>query len=811
MRRFFTKHFLLAVLSFMAVDMMAQINTLTVNNPASAAGNYWIVRATFGAKAEVEVNGAAAFGTDANGTELCNAATNDLKGKVAFVDRGTCNFSVKAKKAEDAGAIAVIICNNVANATQDPFAMAWDSTSVVTVPVFMTGYASCQKIRAAIIAGEADVTLRHLNCINKGTYPASIVWGHGADADGNRGDFAGGMHGWTIDKAKTWYYSANGDILGGSYIGAAGKQTLIGWTGCDGAMVMNSDSLDNGGLKDGKAGAAGSGPCPAVCTASLISPNITLPDGINGLTVEFSQALRQYRSEYYLYTSTDDGKTWSDPIRFNTEHPTNSAHIQERKAIALQGFAGAKQIKLRFEYRGNYYYWAIDDVILKNESSANAQVNTNYFAVAPTLRVPASQVTPMHFMTDISNVGNGEATNVKVNVVIKNEANAQVAKLTKDYGSISAATASENGIFDETFTPEAKPQAYNASYEIVSDKDSDAKNNTAPFLFEVTENTFGRILPEANVNPANYMKDIAAIWAVTPTNYQSFGNIYYVPKGKGYSVDQVRFGLANPAAEIDGAGFIQVELYEWNDENNDIACQPNERTLVGSNSIFLEADAIANPRLIEIPLYAADNEGNPIEGSEVQLKDDQNYVVVAHTRPLDPSFPRLKFLTYNGFSLTAPLDRSTYVWPILNVLDSLKSNIKAGSLFDIEGVDESDEKSRDYSVLGNTGTLFSLANMYLEMDIKKANSTYNIAKTGSANVFPNPAVRELYIDVALDNVSDVKVDLLSVDGKVVLSKSFDGVQDSRLKLDLNTVASGSYTAMIHTNNGVIAKKVIVQK
>jgi hypothetical protein len=807
MRRFFTKHFLLAVLSFMAVDMMAQINTLTVNNPASAAGNYAIVRATFGAKAEVEIKGDAAFGTDANGTELCVKATNDLTGKVAFIDRGTCSFSVKAKNAEDAGAIAVIICNNVANATQDPFAMAWDSTTVVTVPVFMTGYASCQKIRAAIIAGEADVTLRHLNCINKGTYPASTVWGNGADANGNRGDFAGGMHGWTIDKAKTWHYSDNGDIVGGAYIGAAGKQTLIGWTGCDGAMVMNSDSLDNGGKTTG----SGQGPCPAVCTASLISPNITLPDGIKGLTLEFSQALRQFRSEFYIYTSVDDGKTWSDPVRINQEHPTNSAHIQERKAVALIGFAGAKQIKLRFEYRGNYYYWAIDDVILKNEESPNAQVNTNYFAVAPTLRVPASQVTPMYFMTDISNLGNGDATNVNVNVVIKDEANAEVAKLTKNYGTLGAGTASENGIFDETFTPEAKPQSYNASYEIVSDKDSDAKNNTAPFIFEVTENTFGRILPEADVTPANYMKDIAAIWAVSPTNYQSFGNIYYLPKGKGYTVDKVRFGLANPIAEIDGAGFIQVELYEWNDENNDLGCQSNERTLVGSNSIFLEADAIDNPRLIELPLYAADDQGNPIEGNEVLLKDDQNYVVVAHTRPLDPSFPRMKFLTYNGFSLTAALDRSTYAWPILNVLDSLKSNIKAGSLFEIEGVDESDEADRDYNILGNTGTLFSLANMYLEMDIKQANSTYNITKTGSANVFPNPAIRELYIDVTLDNVSDVKVELVSVDGKVVMSKSFEGVQDSRLKLDINTVASGSYTAMIHTNTGVIAKKVIVQK
>ncbi len=806
MRRFFTKHFLLAMLSFAAVDMIAQINTLTVNNPASAAGDYYIVRAEFGSQDNTELSGPAAFATDANGTELCEDATNDLTGKVAFIDRGTCNFSLKALNAQNAGAIAVIVCNNAANASEAPIIMSsGDFGDQVTIPSFMTGYASCQKIRAAIIAGEADVTLKHLDCFNKGNYPANIVWGNGADADGFRGDFAGGLNGWTIDKPGTWYRSSNGDIVGGAYIGAT--RTLIGWTGCDGAMVMNSDSLDNNGSTTG----SGQGPCPAVCTASLISPNITLPDGVVGLTVEFSQALRQFRSEFYLYTSTDNGATWSDPIRFNTEHPTNSSHIQERKAIPLIGFAGAKQIKLRFEYRGNYYYWAIDDVILKNEVSPDAKINTDYFAVAPTLRVPASQVVPMYFMTDIANPGNGDASNVDVNVVINDAEGNEVAVLTKNYGTMAAGATLENGLFEETFTPDPTPQFYNAYYEIVSGEDSNTSNNVAPFFFEVTENTFGTLLPEELVEPLNYMKDIAAIWAVTPTNYQSFGNIYHVANGKDYTVNTVRFGLANPVEELEDAGFIQVELYEWNDEDKDLSCQPHERTLVGANSIYLEGEILANPRLIEIPLYGVDDSGNANEDSKIELKDNQNYIIVAHTRPLDPSFPRMQFLTYNGFSLTNAFDRSSYVWPVLNALDSAGVDYVGGSLFEIEGLDENDEAERSYDFLGNTGTLFSLATMFLEMDIVDATSTYNIAKTGSATVFPNPASKEFYIDITLDNVSDVKVELVSVDGKVVISKSFDGVQDSRLKMELNSVASGSYTAMIHTNNGVIAKKVIVQK
>lgn len=46
-----------------------------------------------------------------NPTACCKSITTDLTGKIALIDRGLCNFSQKAKLAEDKGAIAVIICN----------------------------------------------------------------------------------------------------------------------------------------------------------------------------------------------------------------------------------------------------------------------------------------------------------------------------------------------------------------------------------------------------------------------------------------------------------------------------------------------------------------------------------------------------------------------------------------------------------------------------------------------------------------------------------------------------------------------------
>lgn len=60
--------------------------------------------------------------TPANG---CTAITNDVSGQIAVIDRGACTFTTKIRNAENAGAVGVLVANNVAG---DPTAMAHDGT-----------------------------------------------------------------------------------------------------------------------------------------------------------------------------------------------------------------------------------------------------------------------------------------------------------------------------------------------------------------------------------------------------------------------------------------------------------------------------------------------------------------------------------------------------------------------------------------------------------------------------------------------------------------------------------------------------------
>ena len=70
--------------------------------------------------------------------EVCSAlAAGSLSGEIALISRGTCSFATKIRFAQEAGAVAVIMVNNVAG---DPIAMAEDGTpNQPTIPAYMVG------------------------------------------------------------------------------------------------------------------------------------------------------------------------------------------------------------------------------------------------------------------------------------------------------------------------------------------------------------------------------------------------------------------------------------------------------------------------------------------------------------------------------------------------------------------------------------------------------------------------------------------------------------------------------------------------
>lgn len=87
---------------------------------------------------------------------VCNALSpGSLAGKIALIQRGTCTFAGKAKNAQNAGAVAVILYNNVAGAAFGPSI----ADPTVTIPVFMITLTEGQTLESEILSGIGPVSL----------------------------------------------------------------------------------------------------------------------------------------------------------------------------------------------------------------------------------------------------------------------------------------------------------------------------------------------------------------------------------------------------------------------------------------------------------------------------------------------------------------------------------------------------------------------------------------------------------------------------------------------------------------------------
>jgi PA domain len=138
---------------------------LTVGGLGSVAGDYAVGTPSFGPAVSTSgISGRLIAAIDpvedAAHTALdgCSPLTNALEvhGNIALIDRGLCNFTVKAKNAQNAGAIAVIIADNNADHCDPPNMGGSDST--ITIPTLSITTSAGALIRAQL-AGGLNVTM----------------------------------------------------------------------------------------------------------------------------------------------------------------------------------------------------------------------------------------------------------------------------------------------------------------------------------------------------------------------------------------------------------------------------------------------------------------------------------------------------------------------------------------------------------------------------------------------------------------------------------------------------------------------------
>lgn len=128
--------------------------TVTITAPLSIAGDYPARASVFGGPDVTLIAGPIVEAVDTGGlTTVCDTVATDLTGNVALLDRGGCGFVDKVLNAQTKGAVAVIVCNNLADFETQAIPMGGDAMGAITIPSVMISYSACQTIRAELANG----------------------------------------------------------------------------------------------------------------------------------------------------------------------------------------------------------------------------------------------------------------------------------------------------------------------------------------------------------------------------------------------------------------------------------------------------------------------------------------------------------------------------------------------------------------------------------------------------------------------------------------------------------------------------------
>ncbi|OGS61531.1 MAG: hypothetical protein A2X07_07445 [Flavobacteria bacterium GWF1_32_7] len=190
---------------------------LTINSPAGIAGNYACYPTTaFGITPVAAITANVVLVSDnlAPTSDGCQTITNAaaLNGKIALIRRGDCAFVIKVKAAQNAGAVGVIMMNNVAGT---PVAMGGDDPTI-TIPSIMISQEDGNLLEAAVLAGTVSGTL---NPVVAGAFTGNLVPGqqHINDIKVRNN---GGVSEIYVAVGDTFYSSANqATYLGGPAFG----------------------------------------------------------------------------------------------------------------------------------------------------------------------------------------------------------------------------------------------------------------------------------------------------------------------------------------------------------------------------------------------------------------------------------------------------------------------------------------------------------------------------------------------------------------------------------------------------------------
>ncbi len=611
-----------------------------------------------------------------------------------------------------------------------------------------------------------------------------------------RETFGGGIeaNGWTTfgscsppdsNANAGWQYLPAGLVDGGEFIfaGAAINSATV----CDGAVGVDSDFNNYCGFCNG--------PCPSPGHHVLISPPVYSGDWhVAGLSITWTQAIRQFESTYYFaYRFRDTGSEWSDWLEqeINTEYEINGDFLNnEIQRFPLPGAVGHDSIQLRFTYDDNYYVWAVDDIKIIPQECSNSKISQLY-AIPPFASIPSAQTYPFPALADIINIGACPITKGILHCTVIEENTLD----TIYFDSLTFGTIGMDSLFEQMILPSLielpnQPNDYRLTYLLTQDStDLTPDDDEISIPFSTGGNVFALedgFTRSVAVNKILYDKG-------APLSY-AYGN-YFIPKTTTCA-DRIIWGVNTPA-EMEGKTIV-VLLLEWSDLNQNQIAEPNERKFIGFNEYTFTGQE-GNNAIIETKL---ENFNSP--GSYVMMEAGHGYMAIIEYQATSQDDPQLFLLAseerdYTGQQVASDsafakgLIAKPYYFSVLGFSpDGIITNID----YEVKELDLSDNRI----FFGNH--IVPLVRVVTsEKDCIDGFETLSNAE--KISVFPNPASESIHVQMEFTKTSsDVQINLLNSLGQSILSRALPAsVYYHTETLDIRFLAAGSYQLQVVTAEG----------
>lgn len=604
----------------------------------------------------------------------------------------------------------------------------------------------------------------------------------------------------TGDCGQVWIWHPDGQIGYGDLFPPPGMG-MISQSNNNGVMSLNADWLNTRGDFDNIEG------LPAF-ESELISPSIDLSDVNEPVFLRFNQALAYFLNSgaanapvdedgldivTSVSYSIDGGQSWIDSIDVNADVKYTTGRDLNfvgtnfnffpvfTRLIEIPNIAGQSDVRIKFNWAGTFYFWAIDDVSLQSKPENDLALGDFVFFPPASYEQPAQVMSldTMAFLANVSNLGVKDAANARLRVFILGPDGDLIHEDSLFIDALPMEYEDSLFVIEDLYVPDeitSLNDEYTIIYTTASDStDANLSNNYKILRFRLSDNLYSK-------------DDNDALFG---TRFQNDFRI-----GCYYELDP---SLA--LAGIDSVLALSAIYSAFASASQPLSSSPNITTLLYEvketvRDDFLDFDFASNGDEDDLEVIAFGTSTFPSDTGSV----DEREVPIGD---IDGNPPLLKaggrYFLVNNYEGSANRILHQYDRDI-RYYQRAALVFSDGRWFFGFGSD-SEDSPRNAPIM----------RMKVAIQPMVVSTDHIPLPENALNIYPNPVVEQLNAEVDLERNGRGVVLIVDAKGQIMMWRKYDALQKENLRFNVKRYPPGQYFIRLGTEEGTRTLPFVVAK